>query len=241
MHEGNSFVTLTYSEDNIPPDFSLRYKDFQLFMKRLRKEFAPQKIRFYMCGEYGETYSRPHFHACLFGAFFSDRYSWRKSPSGFDLYRSPTLERLWTAGSAEIGDVTFESAAYVARYIMKKVNGDAAMEHYKVVDSETGEIYWREPEFTKMSLKPGIGFRWFEKYRGDVFPHDRVISRGIAATPPRYYSDLLKLVDESMFMDIKEKRLAKAAELSHDNTVERLRVKEKVCNARVSQLKRSVE
>ena len=87
-----------------------------------------------------------------------------KEASGATLYRSDTLESLWTYGFSSIGDVTFESAAYVARYVMKKVTGDAAESHYTVVDPETGEITVRTPEFNKMSLRPGIGAGWFDKY-----------------------------------------------------------------------------
>ena len=83
-------------------------------MKRLRARFRARTIRFYMCGEYGETYSRPHFHACLFGLRPDDLYPWRKSAAGFDLYRSPLLEELWSKGSVEVGDVTFESAECVS-------------------------------------------------------------------------------------------------------------------------------
>ena len=89
------------------------YRHFQLFMKRLRKEFAPTNIRFYMCGEYGEDFSRPHFHACLFNCFFGDRKRIPGGASGSPLYRSDILERLWPFGYSSIGDVTFESAAYV--------------------------------------------------------------------------------------------------------------------------------
>lgn len=237
--ENNSFITLTYNEEFVPHDFSLRPKDFTDFMKRLRAHFAPQRIRYYMCGEYGELHQRPHFHACLFNCYFSDRYAWRKSDSGETLYRSPTIEKLWTFGHVEMGDVTFESAAYVARYMMKKVRGDMAHEHYKVVDSETGEIYWRVPEYARMSLKPGIGAAWFDKYKAEVFPLDRVVSRGIEVTPPRYYLDLLRREDEAMYKAIKEERYKNGKEVSTDNTVERLRVKEVVHRARVSKLKRN--
>lgn len=239
MHACNCFVTLTYNEASIPHDFSLRYRDFQLFMKRLRKQFG--QVRFYMCGEYGETYSRPHFHACLFGIRFSDLYPWRKSGAGFQLYRSADLEALWPLGSAEVGDVTFESAAYVARYIVKKVTGRSADEHYEMVDDITGEIYSRVPEFTRMSLKPGIGFSWYEKFKREVFPLDRVVVRGHECKPPRYYKELLDKEAGFMSDDVEYDRYVKGIALAVDNSPDRLSVKEVVCKARIRTLRRVVE
>lgn len=252
MHEAslsdrNSFVTLTYSDDHVPSDGSLRYPDFQRFMKRLRKRWPG--TRFYMCGEYGEEELRPHFHVGLFGIdFHEDRYHWRKSKSGFPLFRSPALERLWTFGSSEIGNLDFESAAYMARYCMKKVNGDMAREHYKRVDTDTGEVTWRVPEFTRMSLKPrrpggpgGIGAEWFERFGKEVFPHDRVISNGVPAKPPRYYDQLLKRQDPDALERIKEQRVSRARERHEDNTPERLAVREVVATARLNQSKRTLK
>lgn len=239
MHADNCFVTLTYDDDHVPHDYSLNYRHFQLFMKRVRKSYS--RVRFYMCGEYGETYSRPHFHACLFGLRFPDLYPWRKTGAGFDLYRSPSLESLWPYGSAEVGDVTFESAAYVARYIVKKVTGINAEEHYKIVDPSTGEIYDRVPEFTRMSLKPGIGFSWYDKYKSEVFPLDRVVVRGVECKPPRYYKLLLDDEPGLMADNVEYARYLQGIKLSLDNTDERLRVKEIVCKARIKNLRRSIE
>lgn len=129
LHKENCFITLTYASEHLPPDSSLHYRDFQLFMKRLRKKFTGKKIRFYMCGEYGENFGRPHFHACLFGHNFDDLKLW-KTQNNIPLYRSKILEELWPFGHSSVGSVTFESAAYVARYIMKKVTGEAAELHY---------------------------------------------------------------------------------------------------------------
>jgi hypothetical protein len=98
-------------------------------MKRLRKEYG-EGIKFYMCGEYGPKLGRPHFHALLFGHDFSDRKLWSTTPAGSKLYRSAELEKLWDKGFSSVGDANFESAAYVARYIMKKVSGEAAESHY---------------------------------------------------------------------------------------------------------------
>lgn len=140
LHAENCFITLTYDSKKAPPldvendqklpsDISLYYRDFQLFMKRLRKRFPEKKIRFYMCGEYGENFGRPHFHACIFGHNFDDLVHWQ-TRNKVPLYRSKTLEELWPYGYSSVGTVTFESAAYVARYIMKKVTGEAAELHY---------------------------------------------------------------------------------------------------------------
>lgn len=128
MHKDNCFITLTYATEHLPPDSSLHYPDFQKFMKRLRKKYG-EGIRFYMCGEYGENFGRPHFHACLFGHNFTDLKLWKET-NGQKLYRSKELEQLWPFGHSSVGSVTFESAAYVARYIMKKITGEAAEQHY---------------------------------------------------------------------------------------------------------------
>lgn len=237
LYEASSFVTLTYDEFHIPPGGALRYRDFQSFMKRLRNEVGP--TRFFMCGEYGEKLSRPHYHVGLFGVDFrADRRPWRCTGAGFRLFRSPTLERLWFHGNSEIGELTRESAAYMARYTFKKVNGDLAESHYRVVDTDTGEVTVKPPEFARMSLKPGIGARWLELYGQGVADFDRVVVAGHEAKPPRYYDQLLKRRDPERFEEIQFAR-AKAASLgASDNSDERLAVREAVATARTRFYKR---
>lgn len=243
MHEHSVFVTLTYDDDHVPYDSSLNYRHFQLFMKRVRKHFA-SRVRFYMCGEYGEMFSRPHFHACLFGVFFEDRQLYRQLPSGSNLWTSKSLEKLWPYGFSSIGDVTFESAAYVARYVMKKVTGPRAESHYEAVDPVSGEIFSRTPEFTRMSLKPGIGAPFFEKYKKEIYPQDEVVVRGMLMKPPKYYDRLLASDADSYFAQldgvIAYERELRAAMLRFDNTPDRLRTREKVTRARLNFKKRSV-
>lgn len=237
-HDRNCFLTLTYDDQHLPEDFSLHYEHFQLFMKRLRKEFDGKTVRFYMCGEYGETNHRPHYHACIFGIDFPDKRLWRPSKSGFNLYRSALLERLWPWGFSTIGDLTFETAAYTARYIMKKVTGDRAAKHYEVIESSTGEVHSRVPEFTRMSLKPGIGANWMDEFHSDVYPRDKVISRGVPSKPPRYYDKRFKQIDEAEYDLMKMKRIKQANLNAEDNTPDRLAVKEVVAKAKISTLKR---
>lgn len=238
MHDSNVFVTLTYDDANVPPDGSLCYRHFQLFMKRLRKWAHPKQIRFYMCGEYGDNYGRPHFHACLFGVSFPDGVLWQRTASNELIYRSAALEALWPFGYSSYGEVTSKSAAYVARYVMKKVSGNPR--HYDAVNQETGEIFSRVPEFTRMSLKPGIGSTWFEKYKSDVFPHDRRIVNGVEVKPPRYYDKKFKASNPDAFEVIRAERMLDADRKSADNTPRRLRVKREVLLARLSRLKRNL-
>jgi hypothetical protein len=240
MHDDNCFITLTYDNDHVPYDGGLRYSDFQKFMKRLRKRFGPE-VRFYMAGEYGENYGRPHFHACLFGCDFPDRKVFGKTGSGFNIYRSAILERLWPFGFSSVADFSFESAAYVARYVMKKITGDAAKAHYEVVDSMSGEIFNRSPEFNQMSRRPGIGALWFSQYgMSDVVVRDAVVINGVEATVPRYYDKLLKRADPLRYDDIKTQRVLDSYLLRGDNTDERLAVKEEVLRARIRTLRRSI-
>lgn len=236
-HDRNSFVTLTYSDGHLPPGGSLHYPDFQRFMKRLRKQFG-KGVRFYMCGEYGEELDRPHYHVCLFGVDFSeDRKIW-SNRNGYKLYRSPSLEVLWPFGHSLIAELNFETAAYTARYVMKKITGQAAEDHYRKVDPDTGEVFYLVPEFNRMSLRPGIGALFLDKYQADIYPHDYVVLNGSKAKPPRYYDKKFAEVDPDAFDQIKADRELAAYECRSDNTEARLAAKEAVASARLSLSKR---
>lgn len=239
LHEHNVFITLTYSEEHCPIDGGLYHRHFQLFMKRLRKLFPG--VRYYMCGEYGGNFGRPHFHAILFGCNFGDYTLWKRSSSGSNLYRSSTLERLWVFGHSSCGDVTFESCAYVARYIMKKVTGRRSERSYETVDPDTGEIFQRNPEYNRMSLKPGIGAGWYDKFgQTDVYTRDAVILDGTPSSPPRYYDKLFSRDCPDKFISIKAKRMLDGIKRWEDNTPSRLAAKEIVTQATLSKLKRGL-
>lgn len=254
MHEASCFITLTYDNEKMQR-LSLEYKDFQDFMKRLRKKMSFFDVtlwqwspRFYMCGEYGERTYRPHFHLLLFGVHFPDRVYYGKSPSGSALYTSKLLSDLWQNGQAWIGHVTVESAAYVARYCMKKITGSRADSHYMALgviagnaDVYTGEIQPLEPEFTSMSLKPGIGAKWYAKFGAEVRTRDGVIIEGTKRTTPRYYDELLKRMDAVNFEDVAYRRMTKADKHFDDNSPARLLVREAVVKARLSFKSRSFE
>lgn len=239
LHEYNSFITLTYAPEHLPYNGSLQKADFQKFMKRLRKRFKSKRIRYYMCGEYGDKLDRPHYHAILFGFDFPDKTIWKRTKSGSTIYRSKILEELWPFGHSSVGSVTYESAAYVARYCMKKLNGDKAQNHYTKCDTETGEMFQIVPEYNAMSLKPAIGKEWFEIYRDDVYPHDYIVIDGKKYKPPAYYDKLLKIASESDFDDIKEARKEKAREF--EITDESLRKKEYLHKQSINRQQRNVQ
>lgn len=256
LYENNCFITLTFNNESLlerDRAWSLDVSDFQKFMKRLRKKFVGSEavwndhkqkneypIRFFHCGEYGEKYGRPHYHACLFNFDFSDKVLY-KVDNGNRLYISETLQELWPYGFCTIGEVTFESAAYTARYIMKKVTGEKAKEHYQNVDIETGEFRELVPEYTTMSRRPGIGKRWFDEYKTDVYPSDFITINGKKCNPPKYYDTILSELDPLQFDDIKEKRLINAEARSYELTPDRLSVKERLAEMRLKDLPRKLE
>lgn len=239
LYESNSFLTLTYDEAHLPAQGQLVYRDFVLFMKRLRRFAEPVELRFYMCGEYGSENWRPHFHACIFGFDFDDKAYYGRSGSGDKLYTSDSLSRLWPHGLSTIGSVTFESAGYVARYCVSKRTGKAAEAWYARVD-DSGESFQLKPEFNQMSRDPGLGAPWLEKFGMDVFPHDYVIVNGTKVTPPAFYDRWFGIKDPDGLDDIKFRRELDAALNFEDNSDARLAVKESVQRAAVSQLYRSV-
>lgn len=236
LYEENCFLTLTYDDDHLPDDYGLCKSAFPEFIRRLRKRYPERKIRYYACGEYGPKTLRPHYHALLFNYDFGDKLQWCPGSSGEMQFVSPELAELWPDGLCTIGTVTFESAAYVARYIMKKQNGENAEKAYKRVDPQTGEEWSVIPEFTTMSRRPGIGRDWYEKYRGDVYPSDFLIVNNAKVRPPKYYDNQYEDIE-----NIKRKRVAEAKKHASNNTAERLLVREAVQQAKLDQLKRNLD
>lgn len=259
LHSENCFITLTYNDEHLPDEGNLIYDDFQRFMKRLRKKysyvlkgrgrkkkqgpFGVRPIRFFMCGEYGDDRNRPHFHAALFGLDFDDKVYFKTTKAGSKLYTSATLDSLWrdkgggSIGFATVGTLTFDSAGYIARYTLKKTSVDR---QYEVIDQETGEVSYNEKEFNSMSLKPGIGKGFYDKWKADIFPHDYVIVNGKKQKPPRYYAKKLAEEDPLCYDDIQFERAKAGLARSADNTLERLEVKEKVLKAATKFLKREL-
>lgn len=234
LHDHNCFVTLTIDNDHLPSDRSLSVRTHQLFIKKLRKKFG-NGIRYYLCGEYGDRFGRPHYHALLFNHDFRDKLFWKKSPSGENLYRSSDLEKIWTEGFSSIGSVTFESAAYVSRYIMKKRTGKDAKDHYILKDEagncitdSNGNIIHRLPEYTAMSRAKGIGYDWYTRFNGDVYPSDEIILQGRKYRPPKYYDRLYQELHPEDMEIIKIKRQEAANKHAANNTTARLRTREAI-------------
>lgn len=252
----SSFVTLTYSDDQMPQDWSLHKDHFQRFMKRLRKASA-ERIRFFHVGEYGSvcrhgrqaddcdfcSVGRPHYHAILFGKTFEDLEVYRTSEKR-DFFTSKILQHIWGHGFVDVGDVTMQSAGYVARYCLKKVTGQNAPEWYENVDDD-GVVHKMQQDYATMSRRPGIGADWLKKFSSDCFPSDEVPVPGVGVIPkvPRYYVGLFEKVDsfnESIVADMKEERKRWRFENIGEFSAERLKSKYIVKKRQIESLKREL-
>lgn len=241
MHQYSYFITLTYDEKHLPDGNSLCYADFQSFMKKLRhwtgifdwrtrKQWESTKVRFFMCGEYGET-KRPHYHALIYNFPIPDLKFFRITEKGSIIYTSELVSWLWNnRGFITVGFVEYASAAYVAQYCIKKMGSDAI--DYMITDIETGEVIQREREMVQMSRNPGIGSTWYEKYKKQVFPVDRCVVNGNQVRVPKYYSERYKKEKPEGYEEVIDKRYRHSKDRMADNTDERLLVKERCLKAK---------
>lgn len=262
LYDENCFLTLTYrSEDLLYPSgnvgMATSAKDelptlypnhLRQLWKDLRKEYKGVRFRYFACGEYGGRKGRPHYHACIFGLDFGDKKQCGTS-KGYPIYSSPTLDRVWGRGNGFVGDLTFDSAAYVARYVTKKVDTSS-----EFAPTRLG----LHPEFMRSSNGGGnrqtplggIGKRWLHKFQSDVFPSDEVIVNGRPGRPPRFYVQELERQAYSLlpqyrhfhpyeFEAMKAKRLEEMEKLRLDTSPQRLRIREAVKSAQIRSLRRN--
>lgn len=245
MHENSCFLTLTYAPEHLPENGTLVKNHLQKFIRAVRKKTG-LKLRYYACGEYGEKFQRPHYHVLLYGYDFPDKVRANRI-AGNIYYVSEECDRIWGRGGCRIGHATFQSAAYTARYVTKKMYGDKAKNHYERINEETGEVVQLLPEFTTMSLKPGIGAPWFDKYHEDIFPSDEVVIEGRKFRVPEYYLTLLGRQDYSLADHVVDARRNWVRENKDpfgygENTFERMVQKEACAIAKLeNKLHRSYE
>lgn len=214
----NCFLTLTFDNKHLPKDQSLDIKHMQKFMKDLR-QFArrgfkyegklykqTEGIKFFLCGEYGEKLSRPHYHICLFNWDFIDKEIF-KINNGLEIYTSRQLAQIWKNGIHSIQDLNENTAAYTARYTTKKV--------YKRDGDVKGYYQNRKPEFINMSKR--IGKKFIDVYGLDEIYNDDTCllgERNLKLKPPRYYDDILEKEQPNRLKLIKERRIKKAIEIT---------------------------
>lgn len=217
LHEESCFLTLTYAPEHLPEYGSLRHEDFQLFMKRLRENTGLTGLKYYMCGEYGSKTSRPHYHVCLFGYNFKDLVFYKNS-KGFALFKSQFLTDTWKLGHCSVGACTFETCAYVARYVLKKVVGLQAISHYGV----------RTPEYGESSRRPGLGKAWYEAFKTDMLSERKVavLKKGEAKVlpAPPYYDKFFKDEFPIRFAEIAQERKVYLTKQSDRLTAKRMEV-----------------
>lgn len=228
MHENNIFLTLTYSDEYLKSS-KLIYKDFQDFMKRLRKTNPHLEIGMFVTGEYGGPPKllpngkmskgyRPHWHAIIFNYQPTDGIHDDSNHRGDKIYTSKTLQELWPWGDANYGSVTLESAGYCARYAAKKlVHGKDQDHDYKPI--------------SKKSSKHAIGKKFLEKYWKSIFNLGKVIiikpdGSCFETSIPRYYEKWLQKNEPEAWAvynaDVKLKRTKKASEKAEEERLQEL-------------------
>lgn len=241
MHDRNCFITLTYDNDTVPTDYSVKLRDWQLFMKRLRKRVGTNDLRFFACGEYGDKGLRPHYHALIFGYDLPDKEFYRTNKRGDRFYRSKFLDETWGLSQLnEVSNVTYKSARYCAGYVFKKQVTFKNPEYYNRVSPIDGNTYEVAKEFAVMSRRPGVGTTWFQKFKSDAFPSDFLIVDGKRVKPPPFYFAKLEAIEQEKLRRVR-KRFAAQPRQRINSTSARLKAREEIHQRRLERLQRPLE
>lgn len=181
-HQHVWFVTLTYDDQHLPGDKLLHKEDLQNFFKRLRRK--GYSFRYFACGEYGETYDRPHYHAIIFGLDLPDLTLIGKSSRLENLYDSDLLKYTWGKGFVSVGYADIKAMSYTAGYVEKK---------QKRQDDH------RVKPFLVMSRKPAIGTLYLVENPDSIVNSGKVygdFGTSHRARAPRHFLRKLKEADE---------------------------------------------
>lgn len=199
-YEHNYFVTLTYDDEHLHVtnginldtgeliiSNTLEPKDLTTFMKVLRtkwqRNYGEEGIRFYACGEYGDAGGRAHYHIMLFNCNIRDLVKHHQNKKGNWIYTSEMLEKAWGKGIVGITEASWDTAAYTARYMLKKQKGLNKELHYT--------MHAQIPEFSRMSRMPGIAAEWYHENRDKLWQTDEIIlAKGRKVHTPKYYDEL---------------------------------------------------
>lgn len=226
-HKNAVFITLTYDDKNMPYSKegkeTLDRREFVKFIKRIRKQLEPKKIKYFACGEYGETYGRPHYHAILFNVSPSDKI--------FKVIRDNGKRKLysteqWPWGLIDVGSVTYKSAAYVAGYIQKKLG--------------VSKYEGREPPFQLQSQ--GIGLDYVNDNKENLIEDLGFTMNGAKCSLPRYYrKKLAEDIKQERLNTLKEEQVDELDEFltdrGYDAVNDRMEYKAKVNRMREKELK----
>lgn len=250
----------------VTPPRDLGIRDPPEVRRALRKGWiGAHRIRFFHCGEYGSDYSRPHHHACLFN-FMPDDLELYKVKRGVRLFTSESLEEVWSSqirkedfrcydestiferegkiyakhGFCTVGDVSIESAAYIARYAIKQhLRGSDGRPPLASCCDEDGVVD-ELSEYVTMSRNPGIGGDWIKKYWSDCYPKDHLHLNGFKWRNPRYYDEIYDRIDPEDMAKVKAKRMRMAME-SDNRDLKALRARQKAAIAKLKLYERSFE
>lgn len=236
------FLTLTYDNEHLPDDKGLNKSDLQKFWKRFRKAHPLVRIRYLACGEYGDQLGRPHYHCIVFGYSFDGVEPWCKNELGQYTYVCKELSELWPLGLATVtNDVSRELIGYVARYVVKKINGDMSIAHY--TDPETGVI--RQRNFSLCLVVRALVRIGSVKTQSKLWPTVTPFSATAIAPLPRYFENkVLQIADEATTKELltnKERRAIVARKKVEDNTPDRLSDREEIKLRRASLLSRKLD
>lgn len=266
LYANNCFLTLTYNEEHLPIKEVINKETGELitghplvkehitkFIKSLRRQYKyhhnHEGIRFYACGEYGGKTGRPHYHLALFNidtTVWGDLKFLRNNHQGDALWTSPKIEKIWGKGFIVIGDLTPQSAGYIARYMLKKQKGKEKKWFY--------ESRGIKSEYTTMSNKPGISRLWYEQHKDEYWISDKLYipqrnNKPLEIKTPKYYDKLLEAEKGIDALEaIKQQRQKRAAMLKEIkkqttslNEMEQLRVAKEKKEEQAKKLIRPLE
>lgn len=213
---GSSFITLTYDDDYLPPNGSLSRHEAQNFLKRLREHLSRSNFptrsfylfgrerhvpdfKYFICGEYGDKDSRPHYHAIIFGVDSS--------------ILKPFLRKTWKKGFFQCSDVSNARVRYCMKYMDKQYN--------------TNTAYWNKDDTIDLFEQPfslmshGIGLDFLYSIKKDIYENGGIPSNGSIVPLSPYYSKLLG-VDSFNYLSVLRTHKRKAKDNGYDDVTEYL-------------------